>query len=275
VEVIIQDEEVDILLNDLIQNYGYDFTAYSPASLKRRINRLFILDRFPSFAEYRYRLKSDPEYMKRFVEQITVTVTEMFREPAFYKTLRQEVLPSLGTYPFIRIWHAGCSTGEEVYSMAILLKEAGLFHKSLLYATDINPEALQKAEAGVYAVDRMQEFTRNYQAAGGTASLSDYYTAAYNRAVFDKSLRRNVVFSDHSLVTDSVFAEVQFISCRNVMIYFNQNLQNRVITLFRESLCPRGFLGLGAKETLRFSKHVDAFRLVDRKMRIYQKQEES
>lgn len=262
VEAIIQDEEVEVLLNDLIQNYGYDFTEYSPASLKRRINRLFILDRFPSFAEYRYRLKSDPEYMKRFVEQITVTVTEMFRDPSFYKTLRHEILPSLGTYPFIRIWHAGCSTGEEVYSMAILLKEENLFHKSLLYATDINPDVLEKSRHGIFPLSSMKQYSENYILSGGKKDFSTYYSANYDRAKFDESLTRRMIFSTHNLVSDHSFNEFQLILCRNVLIYFDKNLQSKVFELFYGSLENLGYLALGSKETLRFSPVASKFKQV-------------
>jgi len=198
----------------------------------------------------------------------------MFRDPSFYEVFRSQVVPLLRTYPFIRVWHAGCSTGEEVYSIAILLEEEGLYERTRIYATDINAGTLQKAAAGVYDVDRIAGFTANHHRSGARSSLSDYYTAAYGRAVFNKSLKEHIVFSDHSLATDSVFAEVQLVSCRNVLIYFNRALQDRAIGLFRDALCRQGFLGLGAKESLRFSSHVDAFPGFVPTQRIFQKRAE-
>ncbi|WP_121357355.1 CheR family methyltransferase [Flavisolibacter nicotianae] len=248
-----KDEEVNILLNDLLEVYGYDFNDYSKASLKRRMQRLFALDKFPSFAEFRYRVRNDEIYLKRFVEEITVNVTEMFRDPAFYKLLRKEVLPLLATYPFIRIWHAGCSTGEEVYSMAILLQEANLLHKSLLYATDLNPDVLEKAKAGIFPLSTMKQYSENYILSGGTHDFSSYYTTRYDYAKFNRDLAQRMVFATHNLVSDGSFNQFQLILCRNVMIYFEKPLQDRVLTLFDQSLEPLGFLALGAKETLRFS----------------------
>jgi chemotaxis protein methyltransferase CheR len=250
---MIKEEEVDILLNDLLETYGYDFNDYSRASLKRRVNRLFMLDRFPSFAEFRYRIRSDESYLKRFVEEITVNVTEMFRDPSFYKALRTEVLPVLATYPLIRIWHAGCSTGEEVYSMAILLHEANLLRRSLLYATDINPDVLEKAKEKIFPLSQMKQYSENYIESGGKNDFSSYYTAAYERARFDKALTDKMIFATHNLVSDRSFNEFQLIMCRNVMIYFDKDLQDRVLRLFDQSLEPLGFLALGSKETLRFS----------------------
>lgn len=251
--MIIKDEEVQVLLTDLLDLYGYDFTEYSKASLKRRIQRLSTLDKFPSFAELRYRIKTDEGYLKRFVEEITVNVTEMFRDPSFYEVLRKEVLPVLATYPLIRIWHAGCSTGEEVYSMAILLKEANLLQKSLLYATDINPDVLETAKKGVFPLVQMKQYSENYILSGGKQDFSSYYSSRYDRAKFDSALSRKMIFATHNLVSDRSFNEFQLILCRNVMIYFDKELQDRVLQLFHQSLEPLGFLGLGSKETLRFS----------------------
>jgi chemotaxis protein methyltransferase CheR len=250
---MIRDEEVHILLTDMLDTYGYDFNDYAKASLKRRIDRLFTLDKFPSFAEFRYRIKSDEDYLKRFVEEITVNVTEMFRDPFFYEAMRKEVLPVLATYPLIRVWHAGCSTGEEVYSMAILLQEANLLQKSLLYATDINPEVLEKAKEGIFPLSQMKQYSENYILAGGKKEFSSYYTSRYDRAKFDRQLTQRMIFATHNLVSDGSFNEFQLILCRNVMIYFDKELQNRVLHLFDQSLQPLGFLALGAKETLRFS----------------------
>jgi chemotaxis protein methyltransferase CheR len=250
---MIRDEDVDILLSDLVDTYGYDFTEYSKASLKRRVNRLFALDKFPSFAEFRYRVKNDEQYLKRFVEEITVNVTEMFRDPSFYQLLRNEVLPVLATYPLIRVWHAGCSTGEEVFSMAILLHEANLLHKSLLYATDLNPDVLDKARLGIFPLGQMKQYSENYIQSGGVEDFSSYYTAKYEFAKFGLDFSSKMIFATHNLVSDRSFNEFQLILCRNVMIYFDRELQDRVLQLFDQSLEHLGFLGLGSKETIRFS----------------------
>ena len=257
---MIRDEEVEVLLNDLLDVYGYDFNDYSKASLKRRINRLFLLDKFPSFAEFRFRIRKDERYLKRFVEEITVNVTEMFRDPSFYKSLKTEVLPVLATYPLIRIWHAGCSTGEEVYSMAIILQEANLLNKSLLYATDLNPDVLEKAKTGIFPLAQMRQYSENYIEAGGQKDFSTYYSTRYDRAKFDSSLGKKMIFATHNLVSDRSFNEFQLILCRNVMIYFDKDLQNRVLQLFDQSLEPLGFLGLGSKESLRFSSIANRYK---------------
>jgi chemotaxis protein methyltransferase CheR len=216
----------------------------------------------------------EPAAFPALLSLLTVPVSEMFRDPSYFRSLREKVVPLLRTYPSLKVWAAGCSTGEEVYSLAILLHEEGLLERTLIYATDINPQSLQKAAAGVYAVDRIAGFTENHRKSGGRTSLSDYYTAAYGRAVFDKSFRRRIVFSDHSLATDSVFAEVQLVSCRNVLIYFNGDLQNRAVGLFRDALCRKGFLGIGMKESLRFSPHAQAFVELVYEDRIFQKRNE-
>ena len=250
---MIKDEDVHTILNDLLEHYGYDFSAYSKASLKRRIQRLFTLDQFPSFAEFRYRIKNEEDYLKRFVEEITVNVTEMFRDPLFYASIREDVLPVLATYPLIRIWHAGCSSGEEVYSMAILLQEANLLHKSLLYATDINPDVLENAKQGIFPLSQMKQYSENYITAGGKREFSNYYSSRYDHAKFDTRLSEKMIFATHNLVSDRSFNEFQLILCRNVMIYFDKELQDQVLHLFDESLETLGFLALGTKETLRFS----------------------
>jgi chemotaxis protein methyltransferase CheR len=260
----IQTEELELLLNDISARYGYDFTEYSRASLQRRVQRLFILDKFPSFAEFRYRLRSDSHYFRRFVEEITVNVTEMLRDPSFYRTLRTTILPILATYPFIRIWHAGCSTGEEVYSMAILLKEADLLHKSLLYGTDINPLVIDKARKGIFPVTQMQKYSENYIQSGGVRDFSGYYTANYHLAKFDSSLTGRMIFSTHNLASDFSFNEFQLILCRNVLIYFERDLQAKVFKLFDYSLENFGFLALGSKESLRFSPTAGRYRQIDR-----------
>lgn len=250
---IISDEQVEILVNDVLEHHGYDFTGYSRASLKRRLSRLYSLDKHLSFAEFRYKTLNDDVYFKHFVEGVTVNVTEMFRDPSFYQLLRHQILPNLNTYPFIRIWLAGCSTGEESYSIAILLKELNLLHKSLIYATDINPTVLEKASNGMFPLSQMKGYSENYIASGGVKDFSSYYTANYTLAKFDEELKRKMIFSTHNLVSDRSFNEFQLILCRNVLIYFDRPLQFRVLNLFDQSLENLGYLALGTKETIDFS----------------------
>lgn len=269
----IEDLEIQLLLEALYQRYHYDFRHYARASIKRRLVQARTQLGFASVSAMQDRVLHDPAMLPRLLDFLTVQVSEMFRDPSYFRALREKVLPHLRTYPSLKVWIAGCSTGEEVYSLAILFREEGLYDRTIFYATDINPEALAAAEAGVYALDRIRKFTQNHQASGGKSSLSDYYTAAYGRAVFEKSLRNRVVFSDHSLVTDAVFAEMHLISCRNVMIYFDRPLQDRAIGLFRESLTRKGFLGLGSKESLRFSTHAPAFVEFAGAEKIYQRRE--
>lgn len=265
------DSEVELILNDMLTLFGYDFTNYSRASLKRRIVRLMAHDRFPSFAEFRYKLTEDKDYFKRFVEQITVNVTEMFRDVSFYKTLREEILPVLATWPMIRVWHAGCSTGEEVYSMAILLHEANLLNKSLLYATDINPAVLEKVREGIFPLSQMKLYSENYILSGGKKDFSSYYTAQYNSAKFDEFLGKKIVLATHNLVSDGSFNEFQIIICRNVMIYFEKPLQDRALNLFYDSLEMLGYLALGAKETLKFTDISKKFKQLESKEKIWRK----
>jgi len=261
---MLSDEEIDFLLNEIVESYGYDFTFYARASLKRRINRLFTLDRFTSFAEFLYRIRKEESYFKRFVEEITVNVTEMFRDPPFYKVLREEVLPKVAANPHIRIWHAGCSTGEEVYSMAILLKEAGLLHKSLIYATDLNPAVLEKLASGIFPISQMKLYSENYITSGGTEDFSSYYTAHYDNVKFDEELSKKMIWSTHNLVSDRSFNEFHIIVCRNVLIYFNKELQERVFGVLNESLAKFGFLCLGSKETLKFSGIQQSYAVVSK-----------
>lgn len=251
--MIIRDEDIGILLDDLIDHYGYDFTEYSKASLKRRIERVLSMDNYLSFEEFRYRLHQDPAYFHRVVTEISVNVTEMFRDPHYFRTIRENVIPMLDSLPFIRIWHAGCSTGEEVYSMAIILSEAGLLEKSLIYGTDINPLVLKKARAGIFSASHMQQYSRNYHASGGEKDFSDYYTANYSMVKFNESLSNRMIFSTHNLVSDWTFNTFNLIFCRNVLIYFEKSLQGKVLSLFDQSLEKDGFLALGSKESLRFS----------------------
>jgi chemotaxis protein methyltransferase CheR len=267
------DIELRLLIDAIYLKYHYDFRGYAAASLKRRL--LHAPSRFDcqTLSQLQEKVLHEPAIFPALLSLLTVPVSEMFRDPSYFLSLRATVVPLLRTYPSLKIWVAGCSTGEEVYSLAILLREEGLLERTLIYATDINPQTLQTAAAGVYALDRIAGFTENHHRAGGRASLSDYYTAAYGRAVFDKSFRQHIVFSDHSLATDSVFAEVQFISCRNVLIYFNRGLQDRAVGLFRDALCRKGFLGIGMKEALRFSSHAQSFISVVYEDRIFQKQD--
>ena len=268
----IDDDGIARLIASIYRHYHYDFRHYAATSLRRRLQLAVTRLHCASLDELHARVLSDPELFRNLLDYLTVQVSEMFRDPGYFLALRREVLPVLATYPSIRIWVAGCSTGEEAYSFAILLHEEGLLARSQIYATDINARALQSAEAGIYDIARIADFSRNHQRSGARHSLSDYYATGYGNAVFDRSLRRHMVFSDHSLATDSVFSEVQLVSCRNVMIYFDRVLQDRAIGLFADSLCQRGFLGLGARETLRFSAHASRFAEASRAERIYQKQ---
>ncbi|MDB5439341.1 MAG: chemotaxis protein methyltransferase CheR [Caulobacteraceae bacterium] len=269
----VEDIEIQLLLEALYQRYHYDFRHYARASIKRRLLQAREQLGFDSLSTLQHSLLHDPTTLPRLLDYLTVQVSEMFRDPSYFRTLREKVLPHLRTYPSLKVWIAGCSNGEELYSLAILFREEGLDQRTLFYATDINPQALHAAEAGIYPLDQVRKFTENHQKSGAKSSLSDYYTADYGRAVFDKTLRSRVVFSDHSLVTDAVFAEMHLISCRNVLIYFDRSLQDRAIGLFRDSLARKGFLGLGSKESLRFSKHAEAFSDFVRDEKIYQRRE--
>ncbi|RJK96688.1 protein-glutamate O-methyltransferase CheR [Paracoccus aestuarii] len=251
--------ELDLFLEALMRRYHYDFRSYSRASLVRRAE--LARDRLgcATLSELQGRLLHDDAVLPDIIDAMTVQVSEMFRDPSYYAALRREVIPHLQTFPSLKVWVAGCADGEELYSLAILFDEAGLFDRTLFYATEINPRALARAEAGVYDIDRLAVFSRNYQQAGGAGSLSDYYTAAYGRVAFDRRLRARTVFTEHNLATDQVFSEVHLISCRNVLIYFDNRLQDRAVGLFAEALARDGFLGLGSHETLRFSTHAARF----------------
>ena len=269
----VEDIEIQLLLEALYRRYHYDFRHYAQASIKRRLKQARQRLGFKSFSALQDAVLHDSAMVSRLLDFLTVQVSEMFRDPGYYRAMREKVAPHLRTYPSLKVWIAGCSEGEELHSFAILFREEGLLDRTLFYATDINPAALEAAAAGVYALERIKTFTENHQKSGGKSSLSDYYTAGYGRAVFDKSLRKNVVFSDHSLVTDAVFAEVQLISCRNVMIYFDRPLQDRALGLFKDSLSRKGFLGLGSKESIRFSDHAHAFSEFVRGEKIYQRRD--
>ena len=266
------DIELPLLLEAVYRKYHYDFRGYAASSLKRRL--IQAMDRFDcrTLSQLQDRVLHEPALFPAMLDFLTVQVSEMFRDPPYFRALREKVIPLLRTYPSLKVWVAGCSTGEEVYSLAILLQEEGLLERSLIYATDINASALERAQAGIYDAARISGFTENHRKSGARNSLSDYYTAAYGKAVFDKSLKTNIVFADHSLSTDSAFSEVQLVSCRNVLIYFDRALQDRVLGLFRDSLVRKGFLGLGAKESLRFSSHSYAFSDFSMEDKIFQKE---
>jgi chemotaxis protein methyltransferase CheR len=263
--------ELRLLMEAIYLRYSYDFRDYSGASQKRRVLYALTQLNCPTISELQSRILHEPVIFMRLLQYLTIPVSEMFRDPTFFLALREQVLPRLATYPSIKIWIAGCSTGEEVYSLAILLREEGLLERCLIYATDINPHSLDKARQGIFPLSDIRTHTVNYQLSGGRCAFSDYYTAAYNAAIFDKSLSENITFADHSLATDSVFSETQLVLCRNVLIYFNKKLQNRALSLFHESLGRRGFLGLGSKESLDFSVHANSFEALDKPERIFRK----
>lgn len=267
-----EDIELQLLLEAIFRKYHYDFRGYSMASVKRRMNQAKEYFGCRTFSTLQDRVLHDAKVLPELLSYLTVQVSELFRDPNYFRAIREQVVPHLRTYPSLKVWVAGCSAGEELYSLAILFREEGLEDRTLFYGTDINPDALKQAEAGVYPLERIPLFTENHRRSGGKSSLSDYYTAAYGAAVFDKSLRKRAVFSDHSLVSDAVFAEVHMISCRNVLIYFDLDFQNRAIGLFFDSLVRKGFLGLGSKESLRFSGYAESFAEFSREERLYQKQ---
>jgi len=263
--------EIRLLLEAICLKYGYDFRSYAKASIKRRIRRRLEAAGLDSISEMQHRVIYDMAFFERLLLDFSISVTEMFRDPSFFRALRERVLPLLDEQPFVRIWHAGCATGEEVYSMAILLREAGLYDRAQIYATDFNEVVLAQAREGIFPINRIREYTANYQAAGGAESFANYYVARYDSAIMDKSLRDNVVFAAHNLVTDAVFNEMDLIVCRNVLIYFNRELQDRVFQLFVDSLRDGGFLCIGSKETLRFTTCADRFESIGGRERIYRK----
>jgi len=258
-------------LNELIfRIHGFDFKGYSPASLKRRVTRIMHLHHLDFFG-LKMQLANDSTFFDKFLTDVTVNVTEMFRDPSFYKTVREKVLPYLSSYPRLKLWSAGCSTGEEAYSLAILLEEEGLFERSFIYGTDINTKVLQTAKEGIYDLKKMRVYSENYRLSQTKYSLSNYYTAKYDAAAMQARLKKNMLFSVHNLCMDSVFNEFQLICCRNVLIYFNSELQKKVIDLFYNSLSPLGFLCLGSKETLRGDEKLKRFKMVDSRENIFQK----
>jgi len=269
------DAEVELLLEALYHHYGYDFRRYSKAHILRRLSNRMGLSRLNSYSELRKMVLGDRAFAAQVLQDLSITVTEMFRDPGFFLSLRKKVIPLLKTYSFIKVWNAGCSTGEEAYSMAILLKEEGLYDKATIYATDYNQVALDQARAGIYSTENIKEYTSNYQKSGGKNSFSEYYMASYQRVIMDHHLKKNIVWANHNLVTDNVFAEVHLILCRNVLIYFQKDLQEHVYRLFYESLVNGGILCLGSRESLRLSGYHEKFTTVDAENRIYKKKYEA
>lgn len=267
----IEQIEIPLLVEAVYQRYGHDFRNYAPSTVERRIRSFLTVSGCRHISEMIPRLLHEEGFFQQFLKAFSITVTEMFRDPAVYRCLREKVLPVLASYPFIRIWIAGCATGEEAYSLAILLEEEGLYDRTTLFATDFNDEALARARAGIYPLDRIRLFTRNYQEAGGIQPFSNYCHARYDAMAVCQPLKRNITFANHNLVTDGVFGEMHLILCRNVLIYFDRALQGRVLSLFRDSLDPRGYLCLGSAESLHLSAIQDCFEAVDEEARVFRR----
>ncbi|MBE0650455.1 MAG: protein-glutamate O-methyltransferase CheR [Bacteroidales bacterium] len=271
---LVENVELELLLQAVYLKYGYDFREYSRAHIKRRVLHYIANKRLPNISSLQHELLIEKKCFDELLQELSINVTEMFRGPGFYKSIREKVAGLLKTYPYIKIWHAGCSTGEEVYSMAILLKEEGLYDRTQIYATDFNPRVVKSAREATFPLKYIKEYTSNYQKSGGQESFSDYYRATNSSVIFDRSLTKNMVFAEHNLVTDRVFAEVNMIISRNVLIYFNRHLQNKVLSLFDESLSTGGFLGLGNKETISFSDIAPKYKIIDAREKIYKKSHE-
>jgi chemotaxis protein methyltransferase CheR len=263
--------EVQLLLEAIYQHYGFDFRGYALGSLKRRLWRRAYAEKVETMSALQDRVLHDPAVMERLLLDLSINVTSMFRDPSFFQALREKVVPLLRTYPFVRIWNAGCSTGEETFSLAILLREEGLYDRTRIYATDINDSVLERARSGVFPLEKMRDYTENYIRAGGKESFSSYYTADGNAARFDPELIEQVVFAQHNLVSDAPFNEFNVIVCRNVMIYFGKTLQDRVHELFYESLDPFGILALGHKESIKFTKYEERYEPLDGPEKLYRK----
>jgi chemotaxis protein methyltransferase CheR len=270
-ELDLEGLEIELLLEGIYRRYGFDFREYAPASLRRRLHRRMHGEHVESISALQDLILHDPAVMERLLLDLSVNVTAMFRDPSFFVAFRSKVVPLLRTYPFTRIWAAGCSTGEEVYSLAILLAEEGLAERTRIYATDINEAVLDQARLGVFPLEKMQEYTQNYIRSGGTRAFSEYYVARYDGAMFARSLADGVVFAQHNLASDAAFNEFHVVCCRNVMIYFDKPLQEHVHTLFYESLATFGVLALGQKETIKFTPHEDAYEELDAAERLYRK----
>jgi len=269
----IQNIEIDLLLESVYRRWGYDFRSYARASIDRRVKQFLSGTGCASIAEMIPTVLRDGEFFSRLARYFSISVTEMFRDPSVYLAVRQKVVPLLKTWPHFKVWHAGCATGEEVYSLAIVLKEEGVYDRATIYATDFNDEALECASEGVYEIEKIREATRNYQQAGGKASFSEYYHARYDAAAIDSALKQRIVFSSHNLASDAAFGEMHLVFCRNVLIYFNRDLQNRALGLFTESLVHGGFLCLGTKEDIRFTNANGRYEVVDENARIYKKKD--
>jgi len=263
--------EISLLLEAVYRKYGYDFRQYSKAHIRRRIMHRKTLSGMENISMLQSRVLNDETFAYEFLQDLSITVTEMFRDQHFYKSMREKVIPILKTYPFIKIWHAGCATGEEAYSMAIILKEEGLYERTTIYATDFNQRVLDLAKEGIFSNKMMADYTSNYQLSGGKEAFSNYYTSSYDNVIMKQSLKQNIVWANHNLVTDSVFAEVNLILCRNVLIYFDKDLQNKVQELFYNSLINGGLLCLGSKEGLRFTDYAEKYYELDKKQRIFKK----
>jgi chemotaxis protein methyltransferase CheR len=272
-EISVEDIEIRLLLEAIYQMYGYDFRSYSKASIRRRVMHRMTMSGFASIMEMTDKVLRDRPFFVTLLNDLTVNVTEMYRDPEFYRAFRDEVVPVLKTFPFIKIWHAGCSTGEEIYSMAILLEEECLYDRAMIYATDIDKNVLASAKKGIYSIEAVKQYGDNYRRAGGRHSLSDYFTARYDSVIMEQRLKRNIVFADHDLATDQVFGEMHVILCRNVLIYFDRALQARVIRLFSDSLDMGGYLCLGTKESLRFSGQEETFDVINKPLRIFRKRQ--
>ena len=266
----VTDLEISLLLEAIYQKYGYDFRQYSEAHIRRRIMNRMAMSGLEDVSQIQSMVLKDKTFASQLLQDLSITVTEMFRDPGFYKSLRENVMPILKTYPFIKIWHAGCATGEEAYSMAIIMQEEGLYDRTTIYATDFNQQALNKAKEGIFSNKMIKEYTMNYQLSAGKESLSGYYTSNYGNVIMNQSLKKNIVWANHNLVTDSVFAEVHLILCRNVLIYFDKDLQNKVQKLFYNSLINGGILCLGSKEGLRFTDFNEEYQDVDKKQKIFE-----
>ncbi|MDP8209554.1 MAG: protein-glutamate O-methyltransferase CheR [Candidatus Stygibacter australis] len=267
----IESLEITLILDAIYSRYGYDFRDYARASMERRVKHYQKKSGYKSISEMIPRLLHDETFFQSLIHEFSITVTEMFRDPGEYRVIKEKVIPILKTYPYIKVWHAGCATGEEVYSLAILLEEAGLYKKTTIFATDFNDEVLETARQGIYKLDNIQQCTKNYQQSGGSESFSQYYHAKYESIVMDKSLKKNITFANHNLASDFTFSEMNLILCRNVMIYFNANLQNRALNLFDDSLLQGGFLCLGNKESLMFWDGNKKYHAVEGNSKIYRK----
>ncbi|MFC1524337.1 CheR family methyltransferase [Thermodesulfobacteriota bacterium] len=270
----IESIELDLLMEAIFQRYGYDFRNYSRASIKRRVRNFLSQSGYTRISDITSHVLHNQDFFQILLENFSVTVTEMFRDPEVYISLREQVIPFLRTYPFLKVWHAGCASGEEVYSLAILLQEEGLYDRTTIYATDFNEGVLENAKEGIYPIAEMKKYITNYRNAGGRGSLADYFEAHYDSVIISQPLKKNITFARHNLTRDQVFGEMHLILCRNVLIYFNRELQNRVFNLFNESLVRGGFLCLGKKESLRFSEIHDHYEGFDKKMQIYRKKVE-